>query len=223
MTFDSTKAREEILDYLTSPSNNQVKGFYDFDGYWQNKDEAMKELTPERKANLTEYWAIMMSITPEELTKLTHDKWIEWAGKYTPGNGRSSRYREAIHNAAKSKEIATKNMEILQRTRFHVGCCVGYFNKEEVSKMVQNVIDGETGEKAKAFWKDEDARLSNCIFRLKILRTYLEASPYLGDINIELKNWATKRLELHNITRDAKVNDLGIRTVVELMELQGKW
>jgi len=211
----SLKERSEILEYLKTDGCNQVRGFYDFSGYWQNKDEAVASLSEERKQNLKSIWGEMISITEKEIEEEIISYSNDWLKKY--GNvGRSNNEKQMKQNILNASSLAKENFKILSRTRFFVGCSIGYFNEEEVKEMIKNVKEDELNS---TFWKNrEDTRLSNCIFRLNILKSYLEKSPYEKDIKAEIKEISVKRLELNGVKEDFKIGNLSLKEISELMK-----
>jgi len=211
------KLKHETFEYLTHEHNNQIKGFYDFDGYWKNKDEALKTLTDDRKKYLKELYFYMGTIELDNIKKEFKKEMKKHREYLSCHDNRSSRYREYISTLSKSTKICQENLDILMRVKFFVGCCVGYYNKEEVLKMIKNTKNDELNS---TFYKDEDSRKSNAIFRLKILKTYLIDSPFVDLVNKELKEIAQKRLELNKINiNDLNINNMGLNTILELKEL----
>ncbi len=183
-----SELQKETFEYLTHQSNNQIRGFYEFDGYWKKKEEALKELSPSRKENLKELHAYMNSITIEQVVKATQESGREWLHKYGKhgGRGRTSDAeiyaRKEAYCHAKSPFII-KNMEILNRVKLHVGFCLGIFPKETLT----HINEVANSELKSTFYTHPKSQLSNAIFRLEILKSYLVGGKYEKAVNVKLK------------------------------------
>jgi len=213
-----SELKNETFEYLTHKYNNQIKGFYEFDGYWQTKDEALKNLNEDRKTYLKELYFYMKSITLEDIKQAIIKDRQEYREKYLQWkDNRSSRYRENQNDISNALNIARTNYNILKRVAFFVGCCVNYFNEEEIKQMIHNTKQDEL---TSTFYTNPEARLSNAIFRLKILKSYLIDTPFVKWVNQELKDLANKTLSLHEIDiHKLNINNVSLSEVLELKQL----
>jgi len=209
--------KDDIEEYLKHSNNNQIKGFYNFSGYWSRdkKDKALASLSARNKENLKEIYGYMMSITEKDIEEMIISYYTDWLNKY--GNvGRSNNEKEAKKLIEYPGDTAKLNFNILKRVRFFVGCSIGYYNKDEVLSWIKEIKGEEVND---TFWKDKDTRLSNCIFSLSILKSYLEGSPYEAFVNEELKNLAKVRLELNGVNKEIEIGNLSLYDISELIKM----
>lgn len=183
------QVKREIFDYLTHPHNNQIRGFYDFNGYWANKDKAMQGLTSDKVQILPQIHDYMKSITIEQIVEAAHEEGRNWLHKYGKSIGRpsdSQKYAMKQVYCSINTDFIKTNFEILQRVSLHVGFCIGRFPAETLQK-IEDVANHELNS---TFYTHTKSRLSNAIFRLEILKSYLIGGKYESAINNKLKQVA---------------------------------
>lgn len=186
----------ETRDYLDSEHNNQIKGFYDFDGYWRKKAEAMEKLDADRREHLEELYTYMSSITVDDLVTWTQEngrqqlKYWPYAGVGRVSDGRQYGIRHA--GATASGTIVQNNWKILQRVRWHVGATLRrniagrVYTALADTEVMQHVEDVASSELNSTFWSDEGSRFSNAIFRLEICQSWLAGTEHERIINERL-------------------------------------
>jgi len=210
--------RDDIREYLKRDGCNQIKGFYGIDGYWNKSIEAFKDKDEKQKALICkEVYGDMLSITEEEIEDLIVSYNTDWLRKYGK-TGMSNAEKEAKRSIGNATSIAKENYKTLCRTRFFLGALCNIFDGREVRKMINQVRDEELNS---TFWESEDTRLSNCVFRLNILKSYLEYSPYKNEIDEELKKVAKTRLVLNGVDKKTKIGNLSLSEINNLMNLAG--
>ena len=193
-TIERLKA--ETRDYLDSEHNNQIRGFYHFDGYWTKKAKAMEDLDADRREHLEELYAYMCGITIDDLETWTREsgmqqlKYWKYAGVGRVSDGRKQALRHAAARASGS--IVQNNWKILQRVRWHVGATLRRNIAGKVytaladTEVMQHVEDVASSELNSTFWSDEGSRFSNAIFRLEICKSWLAGTEHERIINERL-------------------------------------
>lgn len=199
-TLDRLKA--ETLDYLTGESNNQVRGFYEFSGYWERKDRAMSQLDNARKEHLAELFDFMSSITIEQLAEATRTQGREWLRKYGTHWSRGGRISDSEHYAMRQSGASThsksviNNYEILRRARWHIGAVLNRLTESEVRDHIEAVA---TSELQSTTWPQESSRFSNAIFRLEIALSWLAGTDHENIARTKLAEVAAAWLKSKNI------------------------
>lgn len=186
--------KNDVFSYLTDLHNNQIKGFYDWDGYWKKKDEL--ELNANQKEYLPQLHEYMNSITINDIVKATNESGREWLKKY--GNyGRGRKYSSQLYSLKQSaasinSSFVKNNFEILTRCRLFVGFYLGIYNENEVLELIEMTKKHEL---ESTFYSHRKSQISNAIFRMEILYSFLKDSPYNEICLNELKGLANMQLD----------------------------
>lgn len=190
--------KHETIEYLTNEHNNQIHGFYEFSGYWSRKDEAMRQLSAERKQYLAELFDYMTSITIENIVAWTREDGKGYQSLYA-GTGRYSesyKYQKRQAQATKHTDFIKSNYGILRRVRWHVGAVLNRLTLNEVKSHVDEVAKSEIENK---FWNDKGSRFSNAIFRLEICKTWLAGTNHEAIIDNKLAEVSQQYLAFKEI------------------------
>lgn len=191
-TLDTLK--NEVFSYLTHLHNNQIRGFYDWTGYWKRKQEL--EIKPPQSEYLNELHDYMKSITIEDIVKAANIEGREWLHKYgNYGRGRrsdSQKYASKQAYAHPKSSFINDNFEILQRVRKFVGFYLGIFDEQEVKELIKETKESELNS---TFYTHPKSQISNAIFRLEILYSFLKDSPFDALCLAELKELAKMQVE----------------------------
>ena len=181
------RLQAEVRDSLTSECCNQIRGFYDFTGYWTSRDEAIgkskrcgrRGLDADRKQYLAELFGYMGLITTQDIAQWTRDEGKEHMRRFPyAGVGRyPEHYKMARRQAGATIGTTSvqKSYSILRRTRWHIGAVLNQLTREEVENHVAEVTDHEL---SSTFWKDGGANYSNAIFRLEICKGWLKGTGH---------------------------------------------
>lgn len=198
--FDSAAMLAQIMEYLTHENNNQIRGFYHFDGYWTRKNKAMESLSPDLIPHLDEVFDLMSSITIADIVEKARTEGREWMRKYANyGPGRRSESQKMMSRVAAAHTTTSfilKNWEILQRVRFHIGAFLNKLTREEVVDHITKIADSELNS---TFWKDQESRFSNTVFRLEIAKSWLEDTDHEDVVDDKLRHVALQWLSFHNL------------------------
>lgn len=200
------KLKVETTDYLTDEHNNQVKGFYEWNGYWRTKEEATKQTCSsgnglrERLEHLPELFDYMSSITPAMIAEWTKQEGLEGLRRWPyAGRGRYSKdykYHLSQAGATTKSEAVTKNYAILRRVRWHVGAYLNRLTEAEVKQHVKEIADDELNS---TFWNDKGSRYSNAIFRLEICKSWLAGTDHEQKVDVMLGIVSMSWLKSKNI------------------------
>ena len=186
--------KSDVFSYLTHLHNNQIKGFYEWTGYWKKKQEL--ELSPLQSQYLKELHDYMKSITIQDIVKAAKTEGREWLHKYgNYGRGRrseSQKYASKQAYAHPNSTFINDNYKILERVRKFVGFYLGIFDETEVSELIKETKEHELNS---AFYTHPKSQISNAIFRLEILYSFLKDSPFDALCLTELKELAKMQVE----------------------------
>lgn len=200
-----TTLKNDVFRYLTHLHNNQIKGFYDWTGYWKKKNEL--EIKRPQSEYLPELHEYMKSITIQEIVKAANEEGREWLHKYGNfGRGRRSESQKYASKQAYAHPHSTfinDNFKILQRVRKFVGFYLGIFDETEVRELIKETKEHELNS---TFYTHPKSQISNAIFRLEILYSFLKDSPFDAICLAELKELAKMQVEYLKVNENKTLN-----------------